>query len=327
MKIPYVTMAFLAGVSVICSSCASPTVGYASYSVPSGINAGVAWTNASYDANGFPIFGYSYGRPVYGYTSAGVAIFTIAALTALCFVPHWGPASWYKGHHHYPKGIHRVAAPPRFPAGHAPGVRPPSGIKPPPAPQGHPGMSPGGAAPRPHVPGHAAAPQLPNHHGQHGSASLPHHGGKNIVPAPGAPSLPGGSRQHGKQNPLPGGAGHSFSPLPSGSAGSGVRTLPAMPGQKIMPVPSASGNKGGVGSMPAAPGHKVSPMLPSSNRAVASAPGKSAPSFAAPASKAPSFSAPSGGGKASSSGADRWRNRSAAALGSTHGGGRHGGKR
>ena len=91
MKKAYMTttIAAVAGVAVVCSSCAYPNVGYSSYTVPGTVSAGVAWSNASYDASGFPIFGYSYGRPVYGYTSAGEAVFTIAALTALCFVPYW----------------------------------------------------------------------------------------------------------------------------------------------------------------------------------------------------------------------------------------------
>lgn len=128
MKIHYATLALLAGISVVFSSCAAPYAGYVSYSSHGGgMSTGVAWTNASYDSEGFPIFGYSYGRPVYGYTEAGVAIFTLAALTALSFVPHWGPASWYHGHYRYPSGIHRVAQPPRYPAGHAPHVRPPAG--------------------------------------------------------------------------------------------------------------------------------------------------------------------------------------------------------
>ena len=95
MKKAYMTttIAAVAGVAVVCSSCAYPNVGYSSYTVPGTVSAGVAWSNASYDASGFPIFGYSYGRPVYGYTSAGEAVFTIAALTALCFVPYWGPGA------------------------------------------------------------------------------------------------------------------------------------------------------------------------------------------------------------------------------------------
>ena len=127
MKKHYKSLALLAGMSVVCSSCVVPAGGYATYTSPGGsFSAGVSWTNANYDASGFPIFGYSEGRPVYGYTAAGAAVFSIAALTALCFVPHWSPASWYKGSYHYPSGIHRVAAPPRYPSGHRPNVRPPA---------------------------------------------------------------------------------------------------------------------------------------------------------------------------------------------------------
>lgn len=152
MKKAYIPLAVVAGASVVCTSCVTPSYGYTTYTVPGSVSAGVAWTNASYDAAGFPIFGYSYGRPVYGYTSAGAAIFSIAALTALCFVPYWGPASWYRGYYHYPRGIHRVPAPPRFPAGHAPGVRPPRGITPPPPPSGpNPGLG-GTSTPKPLAP-------------------------------------------------------------------------------------------------------------------------------------------------------------------------------
>lgn len=102
--------------------------GYASnpYIYSAGVSA--AWTPASYDADGFPIYGYSYGRPVYGYTEAGVAIFTLAAITAACCVPRWEPAPWYHGHWHYPHGCHRYDVPHHFPHGHCPGVRPHGGI-------------------------------------------------------------------------------------------------------------------------------------------------------------------------------------------------------
>ena len=104
----------------------SASVGYADGGVGVGVSA--AWTPASYDANGFPIYGYSYGRPVYGYTPDGVAIFTFAALTAACLVPLWAPAPWYHGHWHYPHGCHRVSAPPHFPHDHAPAMRPHGGL-------------------------------------------------------------------------------------------------------------------------------------------------------------------------------------------------------
>lgn len=131
MKITYKLAAALAGVSVLLSSCVVADGGYGSFGVAAsgnGYSASVAWSNASYDANGFPIFGYSYGRPVYGYTAAGAAVFTFAALTALCFVPHWGPAPWYRGSWHYPPRIHRVATPPHYPHGHMPHIRPQGGM-------------------------------------------------------------------------------------------------------------------------------------------------------------------------------------------------------
>ena len=121
MKIAHISIAALAGVSLLCTSCVvGPYDGYGTFSYSTnGYSSTVAWTSASYDANGFPIYGYSYGRPVYGYTATGAAIFTIGALTALCFVPDWGPAPWYRGHWHYPPHIHRAPGPP------PPGPRPP----------------------------------------------------------------------------------------------------------------------------------------------------------------------------------------------------------
>lgn len=129
MKIMHISVAALAGAALLLASCVVPADGYGTFTYSTnGYSSSVAWTNASYDANGFPIYGYSYGRPVYGYTSTGAAIFTIAALTALCFVPDWGPAPWYHGHWHYPPHIHRCSAPPRHAHGHHPGVRPHGGL-------------------------------------------------------------------------------------------------------------------------------------------------------------------------------------------------------
>ena len=126
-------LALLSCGALLLNSCVYelPTwTGTSSVPVSAGVSyvSDAAWTPASYDANGFPIYGYSYGRPVYGYTAEGVAIFTVAALTAACLVPLWAPAPWYHGHWHYPPHIHRVAAPPRYPAGHRPAVRPHGGI-------------------------------------------------------------------------------------------------------------------------------------------------------------------------------------------------------
>ena len=135
MKIKSIVVASITGVAMLLSSCVIDPGVYGasvSYTATTGYGAtystSVAWTNASYDSNGFPIYGYAYGRPVYGYTEAGVAIYTIAALTALCFVPDWGPAPWYHGPHHYPPHIHRVPAPPRYDHGHKPHHRPAGGM-------------------------------------------------------------------------------------------------------------------------------------------------------------------------------------------------------
>lgn len=115
--------------AVFLSSCVYeyPTYGGGYYGA--GYNSGYdEWTEASYDADGFPIYGYSYGRPVYGYTAAGAAIFTIAAITAACTVPYWAPASWYHGHYHYPHGVHHHHCPPHYPHGHFPHKRPIGGL-------------------------------------------------------------------------------------------------------------------------------------------------------------------------------------------------------
>ncbi len=112
------------------SSCAvydSPMYTSASLKVSgNGWSSSVAWTDARYDANGFPIFGYSYGQPVYGYTSSGVAVFSFSALTSSCCVPSWAPAHWYCGHWNYPRHIHRVSIPPKHPVWHHPGRKAPA---------------------------------------------------------------------------------------------------------------------------------------------------------------------------------------------------------
>ena len=259
MKIHYASIALLAGVSVAFSSCVAPSAGYVSYSAPAGgISTGVAWTNASYDADGFPIFGYSYGRPVYGYTAAGAAIFTIAALTALCYVPHWGPASWYHGHYHYPHGIHRVPQPPRYPAGHAPHVRPPAGA------HSGPGM-PKHAMPKPGVNRPVQVrPQQPSWN-RPGAVHHPQQNG-HIAPPQQGNRHPMGNVNKGGANPLP--AYHKAGKAPSSSHpgnpnNGGIATLPARPGgSPVAFVPNRpSGNHGGAVTFPA-----------QANRPVASAP-------------------------------------------------------
>ena len=130
MKIKSVAIVLMGGASMLLSSCVTDAGVWGasvSYSTP-GFSSSVAWTNASYDADGFPIYGYAYGRPVYGYTSAGVAIYSISALTAWCYVPNWRPAPWYHGPHHHPHHCHHAPAPPKHDHGHHPGRRPEGGL-------------------------------------------------------------------------------------------------------------------------------------------------------------------------------------------------------
>ena len=165
-------VAVLLGAALSLSSCVVydyPMYTSASVGVGgAGWSTSVAWTDARYDVNGFPIFGYSYGQPVYGYTASGAAVFTFAALTASCWVPSWGPAHWYCGHWHYPRHIHRVSCPPKYPSwhrpGHAPAHRPAVHHKPAPGHRPEVNHKPG-AAHRPevnHKPGAAHRPAV-NH--------------------------------------------------------------------------------------------------------------------------------------------------------------------
>ena len=126
MNIKLLNILVPAGAALLLGSCEIYPNGYSSFSVATnGYNTSVAWTAASYDANGFPIYGYAYGRPVYGYTVAGDPIFSINLLYAGCYVPNWGPASWCHHHHHYPHGVHHAPKPPKHHHDHKPHVRPP----------------------------------------------------------------------------------------------------------------------------------------------------------------------------------------------------------
>lgn len=120
-------IALLSGAALVLTSCYVPYGTYGSYNTgvaaPVAYDTSAAWSAATYDASGYPIYGYSYGQPVYGYTDAGVAITTIAALTALCCIPNWGPADWYRGPAYHPRG-RRYSSPPRHPNNHKPNVRP-----------------------------------------------------------------------------------------------------------------------------------------------------------------------------------------------------------
>lgn len=172
-----------------------------------GWNTSVAWSNASYDVNGFPIFGYYYGQPVYGYTATGAAVFTFAALTAACLVPDWGPASWYCGHWHYPHHVRRVRVPHRYPAGHFPGNRPHLGHRP---HHSSPVVHRPGGGHKPHLgnrPGSSAPrPQLGNRPGN--STPRPQLGSRpgNTTPRPQLGNRPGNSTPRPQQGNRPGNA-------------------------------------------------------------------------------------------------------------------------
>lgn len=144
MKTRFKSIALIVSSALMLSSCAvydypvytSASVGVGGH----GWSTSVSWSNARYDVNGFPIYGYYYGQPVYGYTAAGAAIFSIAAITAACLVPDWGPAPWYCGHWHYPRHVRRVARPQHCPAGHYPGRKAPHTVHRAPSHHHHPGV-------------------------------------------------------------------------------------------------------------------------------------------------------------------------------------------
>ena len=165
-KLSYI--ALLAGSALLLNSCVVydyPMYTSASVGVGSnGWSTSVSWTNARYDVNGFPIYGYYYGQPVYGYTPAGAAIFSIAAITAACLVPDWAPAPWYHGHWHYPHHVHRVSVPKHCPPGH------------------HPGRMPSHAVHRPHAPAVHHAPAAPHRPAVNHKPAVPHQPAVNHKP-------------------------------------------------------------------------------------------------------------------------------------------------
>lgn len=121
----YTKATLLAAAALLTTSCEIDPYWYGSVTY-SGVHISttVAWTSASYDANGFPIYGYAYGRPVYGYTHTGRPIYVVTELYAGCYVPDWRPASWCVHHYHYPSGCHHAPKPPKHHHGHNPGHRP-----------------------------------------------------------------------------------------------------------------------------------------------------------------------------------------------------------
>ena len=160
--------------------------------------------------------------------AAGVAIFSLAAITAACIVPHWHPAPWYRGSWHYPPRVRRMAVPPHVPGGHHPGVRPAGGMNAPihrnPASVLHPTPSrpahPSGPS---HTPPRGTAPQ---HSGGHSSPSRPSGGNTHFTRpstppshfnGPSSPSRPSSGNTHFTRPSTPPShfSGHSSSSRPS----------------------------------------------------------------------------------------------------------------
>lgn len=67
---------------------------------------GIMWQPARYDDNGYPIYGYADGRPVYGYTKQGSLIYQLNHIYSGCRVPSWGTGAAY------PHGVIRTGASP-----------------------------------------------------------------------------------------------------------------------------------------------------------------------------------------------------------------------
>lgn len=281
-----------------------------------GSYASVGWSNARYDALGYPIYGYDDGRPVYGYSAAGLPIFSFSALTSYCYVPNWGPASWYCGHWHYPRHVHRRPLPPRYPHHHHPGLRPPAnhphnfppGQRPNHRPSGRPDSlhRPGNALPI--MPGGSHAGLPGNRPGAwpgqrpHGSPeSRPEHGRPGHArPTPGGTNRPG-NRPHVGGRP----SGHdpALRPdTPRPSQGSGVhQNRPSSGGSANVTRPSRPNRPGHATDRPssrppvARPSETIGnapiarPALPSARP---SSPSISAPRPSAPRPATPSFSSP-----------------------------------
>ena len=165
MKIKLLNILVPAGAALLLGSCEIYPNGYSSFSYSTnGYSSSVAWTAASYDANGFPIYGYAYGRPVYGYTVSGAPIYSVSALYVGCYVPNWRPAPWCHHHHHYPSGVHKAPKPPKHHHDHKPHVRPDT--------QAPIHKNPSSVLGKPHHGSHSAG--RPPHGNNHSHAGKPH---------------------------------------------------------------------------------------------------------------------------------------------------------
>ena len=315
-----ILVAALACSSLLVTSCytAYPTYGGVAVGVgPGGVSTSVEWTSASYDADGYPIYGYSYGRPVYGYTAAGVAIFTLAALTTAYYLPYWGCAHWCHHHdvyvHYCPRHYHKCWAPDRCPRGHKPHMRP-----------AHDGPHPGKGV-RVKEPSHRGVPgsgrppmhgtQGPRngnaHHnggmnprdGHNGGVKAPHNG-RNNMQQPAGRGMQGNAPQRGSSRAMRPQPAQRSSAMPQQRVpGTGMQGARTPQGGAIRSYGPGASNRGALGG-----------SRPTTHSAPSSASRTSSPSFGGGASR----STPSRGGMG---GGHR------GGMGGGHFGGGHGGRR
>ena len=279
--------------------------------------ASVGWSNARYDTLGYPIYGYYDGRPVYGYSSTGLPILSFSALTSYCYVPNWGPASWYCGHWHYPRHIHRRPLPPRYPHHHHPGLRPPAN---------HPHNFPPGRRPghaHPNAPGGSHTGQPGNRAGQRPHGRPDHERPGHGRPNPGGTNRPGNwphvgerpaghglARRPDASRPSPGTGANQNRPQAGGSATLTRPVRPNRPGHaadrptsqppSVRPS-NTSGNShfARPSSRPSAPASALRPPAPSftSPRPSGGPPASSRPSMNRPSGPGASFKRPGGSGR------------------------------
>lgn len=219
------------------------------------VSVGTGWQSAWYDQEGFPIYGYEGGRPVYGYTPAGAAVFSLSLLTSDCYVPHWEPASWYRGSYRYPARVKRISAPPRHPAAHKPSYRPARPMSRADNPVVR-RSNPPAAAPRPNTPPRVNAPSTRPTSPSHRQKTAPVT--KQPMRPQAAGKQPSGSPSAGRQPARPQ-AGKGSQPIRSQQV-----SRPGAPKPQTGKI--AAGDKTGAGRQPGKPsspqaGH--SPLSPS----------------------------------------------------------------
>ncbi len=125
---------FVAAAVLVQSSCvapapsatgtAAPTLGSTSEPLGAKVSTRSQWLEANYDLVGFPIYGFYYGKPIYGYNEYGSPIMNATKISSGCYVPSWEPQSGYKGKYYYPSYVVRTARPRNYPQGHQPTRRP-----------------------------------------------------------------------------------------------------------------------------------------------------------------------------------------------------------